>query len=499
MLATGGTLVVSSGYLQQATASKIALPQGAAEHPTPAAPGVTKSVRPKTSRRPSTTTTTAPTTTTTLGPRTPQLSETVPPSLAPLAAALLARLKPVMGRIDGCLVVTDGNDVLYQHQPAASFSPASTQKLLVAVAALKVLGPNYRYTTKVVAPAHPVDGRVSKLWLVGGGDPLLATKAFSSWWASQPRYLGDPMTPFNTLVAAVLKAGVRSVPGGIAGDDSRYDSQRINPDWPADDVTEHDISPLSALTLNEGFQTWMQNALVPTDPAWFAATTMAQYLHTDHVAITPKGDPDSQPPAKSVVIAEIQSAPLWQIIDEMETSSDDQTAELLVKELGYHHSGLGTTAGGLAVVKSVDQSLGIPWAGVHLVDGSGLSPDDRSTCSAELAAMNMAQEPGFGPIVSGMPLAGRTGTLLGRFENPPLVDNLRAKTGSIQNAGGIVGRFDVRQLIRFAFLNNQPMSASDSQLYVNEDNVIQAILEAVLHPTKPHVRAKPGKTKSTGP
>ena len=64
----------------------------------------------------------------------------------------------------------------------------------------------------------------------------------------------------------------------------------------------------------------------------------------------------------------------------MLATSDNNTAELLVKELGVAGGVGGTREAGLAVMTSTLQGWGIPMAGVVLADGSGLSNDNRVTC-----------------------------------------------------------------------------------------------------------------------
>jgi serine-type D-Ala-D-Ala carboxypeptidase/endopeptidase (penicillin-binding protein 4) len=392
----------------------------------------------------------------------------------PNVAALTARLAPIVAADPGCLEVTQGSQVLFQNDDTALLAPGSTQKLLVAAAALRVLGPDYTFTTQVVVPAAPVKGTVSQLWLVGGGDPLLGTPAFGAWWDGQARFAGDPITNIANLATLVHAAGVTNVTGGVHGDDARYDAVRLNPTWPADTLADFDIAPMSALTLNEGYQSWSPTAVVPADPASFAASTFAQLLTAAGVN-APDNPPgtDGTPPLGSVVIASIQSAPLSQIIGAMLRPSDNQIAELLVKELGYHESGLGTTDGGLAVVKSTDIALGIPWDGTTMLDGSGLDHGDRTTCQTLLAALYLGDRPGFSAIPEGMAVAGQSGTLVDRFTTAPLAGHMHAKTGSIDNAASLVGEIDIGAPVRFAMVFNQP--ASDSQLLEDEDDAVAAI------------------------
>src|SRR4029077_778416 len=133
---------------------------------------------------------------------------------------------------------------------------ASTQKLLVAAAALAVLGPDSTFQTRVVSSGAVNDGTVDRVWLVGGGDPVLATGDYAAFLQSQPKSKGDVTTSLETLADAVVAKGVRSIPGGVVGDDSRYDQQRYLPTWKDSYRTEGDIGPLGALTVNAGFRSW---------------------------------------------------------------------------------------------------------------------------------------------------------------------------------------------------------------------------------------------------
>ena len=56
-------------------------------------------------------------------------------------------------------------------------------------------------------------------------------------------------------------------------------------------------------------------------------------------------------PAGATEIASIQSAPMSEVVAEMLGNSDNNTAEMLVKELGYQESATGTREAGLAVIK----------------------------------------------------------------------------------------------------------------------------------------------------
>jgi len=386
-----------------------------------------------------------------------------PTLAAPSPPAFASRLDAALGPAAGCVLIDDGTAGVYRRNATQPFAPASTQKLLVATAALAILGPDYRFTTAVVSSAPPRDGSVGGLWLVGGGDALLASPEFAAHVAQDARADGLPLTPLGSLADSLASAGVRLVAGPVHGDASRYRDVAFLPTWSPTYRVEQDVGVLSALTLNEGLQQWKPSSKLAPDPPAFAASELGRLLVAHGV---PVGGPfdDQAAPAGAVVLAQVSSAPLGQIVSAMLRASDNLIAELLVRELDRQAGGAGTTAGGVQVVMRKDAQLGLPLAGVRLVDGSGLAGGDRATCAALLAAMDLGARAGFEAITAGLAVAGVSGTMVHRFAGTLLAGHLAAKTGWIDNVAGMAGRLQLpgRPALRFALLVNQPMRYSDA-------------------------------------
>ena len=131
------------------------------------------------------------------------------------------------------------------------------------------------------------------------------------------------------------------------------------------------------------------------------------------------------------------SQPLPAVLQEMLTTSDNNTAELMLKELGLQAGGAPTTNAGLSVVMTTLQKWSIPMEGVTLVDGSGLSDENRLTCAALLAVLQHGSVDDA--VGQGLPLGGREGgTLYDAFqEGEPLSGVIRAKTGTLDNTDGV--------------------------------------------------------------
>jgi D-alanyl-D-alanine carboxypeptidase/D-alanyl-D-alanine-endopeptidase (penicillin-binding protein 4) len=362
-----------------------------------------------------------------------------------------------------CFVVSAGNHVLATHGADTPLIGASTQKLLVAAAALSVLGPDTTFQTRAVASAEPADGTVDQLWLVGGGDPVLATGDYASFLQSQPKSKGDVTTSLEALADAIAAKGVRAIPGGVVGDDSRYDQQRYLPTWKDTYRTDGEVGPLSALTVNDGFSSWSPSRKVPVDdPTRNAAAELTELLRARGVQV---GSPETgAAPGNATEIAAVSSPALRDVVHSMLSSSDNLTAEMLTKELGVQASKQGTTAAGIAAITAKLKELGVPVADGALKDGSGLDRGNRVTCATLVAALTLAQRSEFATLYDGLPVAGRNGTLVGDFIGTPLEGNFRGKTGSLDGVTGLTGVFDLGRRIQFAFLDNGQFSETQGEV-----------------------------------
>ena len=372
------------------------------------------------------------------------------------AQRLQRTLNEEFGGEGTCFLVDGSGAQLAIHNPDTPLIGASTQKVLVAAAMLSALGPDFRYETRAVAPAAPDNGAVDRLFLVGGGDPVLATDAYRDYLQTQPHTKGDVTTSLDTLAQSVYDAGVRRIPGGIVADDSRYDTVRYVPTWKESYHTGGDVGPIGALTVNDGFRTWTPRKIVVDDPAQYAASELARLLTARGVQVgaVTRG----VAPAESAPVAKISSEPLNLVIGSMLSSSDNLSAEMFTKELGVRASQQGTTAAGTAAIMAKLTELGVAHAGLRLTDGSGLDRGNQVTCRTLVAALGLGNQPGMRAIWDGLPVAGVNGTLIDQLANTPLAGKVRGKTGSLDGVSGLLGMVDLGRSVSFAFLDNGDFS-----------------------------------------
>ena len=326
-----------------------------------------------------------------------------------------------------CVAVSVDGVPIGENNADIAVIPASNQKLVVAAVALEQLGDDFRYTTTVEVAAEPVSGVVAgDLYLVGGGDPLLT----SDWYPTSnlERHPVTSPTRLETLADGVVDAGIQSVEGGVVGDGSRYDDEFFAPGWGLGDAGL-EAGPYSALMVNDSRV--LDDPRRADDPNEAAAREFTRLLQERGVQVAAAASVGTAP-ADSIEIASVQSAPMSDVVAEMLGNSDNNTSELVVKELGLAASGNGTREAGLAAMEAQLADWGLASEAVVLTDGSGLSLDNRLTCATLLAIL---QRSGADvSIGAALPVAGETGTLADVFVDHEISGRLSGKTGSLNNA-----------------------------------------------------------------
>jgi D-alanyl-D-alanine carboxypeptidase/D-alanyl-D-alanine-endopeptidase (penicillin-binding protein 4) len=373
-----------------------------------------------------------------------------PPSLVRASAVEAALAEGLRDKTLGKHVVAavgdlGGDGPVWTHDDD-QFVPASTTKLLTSTAALAALGPDTTFTTRVVAGRTP-----REVVLVGGGDPYLASK---------------PLTPEEELTAyperadvvTLARATARALTGRkrvrVVYDDSLFTGPTNNPKWRADYVPDDIVTPITAL--------WVDRGAAPTgydrsdDPAFTAAATFASALRQAGVKVA--GDPTRGVAAPgAATLASAESASVAQLVERLLDVSDNETAEVLAHHVGLAVSGDGSFAGGAAGVLSTLQSLGIETRTDVVYDGSGLSRHNRLSPATMLQVLQVAARPDLPDLrtlITGLPVAGFTGSLADRFASADVaaLGDVRAKTGTLSGVSSLAGLVTGRDGTQMVFV-----------------------------------------------
>ncbi len=372
---------------------------------------------------------------------------------APVTAAGTAALQQHMaheldlaGTRSGAYVydMTTGKP-LFAERATRRHPPASVEKLYTAIATLERMGPTARLETTVLGVGHLAPGGVweGDLYLHGGGDPTFGSSAFI-----RSRY-GGVGTSVVQLAAQLKAQGIRRVTGRVYGDESYFDSLRGEPSsgYAWDPFLEGD---LSALAYNRGET---GNEKSTHAPAAYAARQLRAALRGAGVAVERGGGAATTPPG-ATKLAVALSPTIEQLLGLTLPPSDNFFAETLLKGLGARFGGAGTTAAGAKVVRETIAELGLH---PTLVDGSGLSEEDKTSPYEVVTLLNEIAHTELGTILRGdLAVAGHTGTLAERMRGSAADGRCQAKTGTltgVSNLAGYCAAADGDELA-FAFFND---------------------------------------------
>ena len=345
---------------------------------------------------------------------------------AKLAAAVTPSLDDsVLGpRVGFAAVSTDGTPI-YAAGADRAYAPASTTKVLTAFAALSTIDPGTRFATTVVRSG---DGIV----LVGGGDPYLSTKPARR--VDDRVFQADLTTLARRTAAALEAAGTTSVTLGY--DDSLFTGPDASPAWEPDYVTANIVTRISALWVDQA----VTNGVRAADPSADAARTFARLLAADGITVT--GDPARTTAAAGAqVVGEVRSATIEQIVETLVRVSDNEAAEVVLRQVGLASGRDASFDGGTEAVVAALRAAGIPTDGLKLGDGSGLSRDNRISPTTLAQTLRVAAGSSrTSELLADLPVSGFTGTLVNRFAGLTTArGSVRAKTGTLTGIHSLAG------------------------------------------------------------
>ena len=364
----------------------------------------------------------------------PAKGEGVAPTAAGVQKALAAILKdPSLGKHRGIYVYdASRGQAVFAAGTATPFTPASTLKLLTTVSALETLGADHTFTTKVVSAAN---GSIVR---VGGGDPLLATKpAASNDFPAR--------ATLQTLAASTAKAlkaqGVTRITLGY--DASLFTGPAANANWEPNYLPEGIAARTSALWVNEG-RLFPGMAKRSDAPAQAAAAAFAKLLPGYGITVAPAVRA-AVAPAAAKPIAQVASPTLGQIVEYINLHSDNDGAEVLLRQVGLATKNGGSYVGGVKGVRETLTKLGLDVSQARIFDGSGLTRANKVPLELLAGAVRVAasdDHPELRHLLTGLPIAGFTGSLEDRFVAPGTTTGtglVHAKTGTLTNVHSLAG------------------------------------------------------------
>lgn len=420
--------------------------------------------------------------------------------------------------------------------------PASTLKVLTTASAIKMLGSDFRFETKLAHTGYidSLGNLTGDLVILGSGDPsFMSTFLHDS--LSQTRVL-------ENWLAVLKHAGIKHIAGRVFADESVFDNELIPRKWLWEDMGNFFGAGASGLTVNENMYTvffqpgdtigqpakvvgtnpvvsgmdflnqvntgprnsgdqvyifgapyQMQRTLKGTvplgsnnfpvrgsipDPPMFVAEILSEFLKFNGIL-------QNNLPV-SVRTASLQGLSRGEITGVFTTwysptmaalaaranlHSVNTYTENMVKAIGAHLKGQGTTIAGIDTIIGFWKGQGVSVDGMFLFDGSGLAPSNRVTVKQLTQVLSlMANDPNFEQYQSGFPLAGRSGSIATQFIGTPSEGLLRAKSGTLTNVHGFAGytRTDDGRLLAFVIIVNH-FQGTSAALRTHLINIMDAV------------------------
>jgi D-alanyl-D-alanine carboxypeptidase/D-alanyl-D-alanine-endopeptidase (penicillin-binding protein 4) len=361
------------------------------------------------------------------------------PGLAALVTA--AQADPALGgRLAVSVLDAATGEPLLERDARTALLPASTAKIVTAVAALTALDPGDRLTTRVLA--GPAPGEVV---LVGAGDPTLA--------APRPADASGTSYPPPAQLTD-LAAQVRSALGGAAltrvlVDESLYEGERLGPGWRPTYVAQGAVAPVVPLMLDGG-RVRPDRPARHAEPGLAAGAALGAQLSPGAPVPVVRGSA----PAGAAELGAVSSPTVAELVERMLLRSDNDLSEALARQVALRTGRPASFAGAADAVREVLgpylSAVGVAPDSVALVDGSGLSrlnalqPAAVSRLLARVAADDgSADVERLAPVLRGLPVGGFSGTLADRYREAggarPAAGLLRAKTGTLEGVSALAG------------------------------------------------------------
>lgn len=424
-----------------------------------------------------------------------------------------------------CLQDAGTGKILAQTNPQLSLVPGSILKLVTTATALEMLGPNFRFETKLATNGEIVNGDLlGDLMIVGGGDPALGSEYFEEYYLKY-HFLDE-------WIDALKEKNIRSISGKILVDASIYESQTVPSTWIWEDLGNYYGAGVSGLSIYDNMyrihlssrpEAGMPTKIKKIDPEipniYFDNQVLSSNINRDRAFVfgspnsnkrvtrgtIPKGKADfvikaSMPNPSKLIKSQLEkrlakrgiklnsrkeikqvepylicgtsSPELIDIIRVTNYESVNLFAEHLLKHLSFKKSGIGSTKEGVGIVKRFWKSKGINTEGFFMEDGSGLSRFNAITAKQVVQILNyMKNESKNSDLFFGSIPKVPNGTLY--VFDPKNFPNgsLQAKSGSMTRVrcyAGLLKTTSNKDILFSVMLNNFSCSQSKAINLIEE-------------------------------
>jgi D-alanyl-D-alanine carboxypeptidase/D-alanyl-D-alanine-endopeptidase (penicillin-binding protein 4) len=332
------------------------------------------------------------------------------------------------------------DSAIYCHNERQLLRPASTMKVVTAIAAIDRLGGSFQFKTTLSYTGAIEDGVLNgDVYLVGGFDP---------------RFNSDDMGSF---VDGIRRMGIDTIRGRIVADKSMKDADMLGEGWCWDD----DNPVLSPLLISR------RDVFVKR---------FVDRLRGEGVVVEADTVAGRQPGGAYEVGTRTHT--IDQVLMPMMKESDNLCAEALFYQLGASTGAHPATArDARTVVRRLVEKVGLRPSDYRIADGSGLSLYNYVTAELEVMLLRYAYQNTniYMHLLPSLPVAGEDGTLRRRMRGAFTSGNVKAKTGSVTAISSLAGYCTAANghVLCFAIINQGIRRGSEGRAF--QDRVCEAL------------------------
>lgn len=332
------------------------------------------------------------------------------------------------------------DSAIYCHNERQLLRPASTMKVVTAIAAIDRLGGSFQFKTTLSYTGAIEDGVLNgDVYLVGGFDP---------------RFNSDDMGSF---VDGIRRMGIDTIRGRIVADKSMKDADMLGEGWCWDD----DNPVLSPLLISR------RDVFVKR---------FVDRLRDEGVVVEADTVAGRQPGGAYEVGTRTHT--IDQVLMPMMKESDNLCAEALFYQLGASTGAHPATArDARTVVRRLVEKVGLKPSDYRIADGSGLSLYNYVTAELEVMLLRYAYQNTniYMHLLPALPVAGEDGTLRRRMRGTFTSGNVKAKTGSVTAISSLAGYCTAANghVLCFAIINQGIRRGSEGRAF--QDRVCEAL------------------------
>lgn len=410
------------------------------------------------------------------------------------------------------------NGVVRGYNEDLYFRPASTEKVITALAALSYLGPNYQIKTRLLISSKALSSSnkiVTQNGVLNGDIEI--------------EFRGDPFftkQELYNLLNTLKDAGVRTISGNVYLNSGYFAGHDYATGWSWDDLPKCFTAPPSSIIINgncvsaklsatkiggpvsveipEGMpisviasdvevvspseyyggcelemdrnsqNIYRLSGCIPVqqkgkplglsfaiqDPEQWGKDLTAQVLNKLKIQVNGKIEPVRKSAGTLSHYAAHHSKPIVAMLDKCLKRSVNLIADSIARTIGTEfYKRPATYDMSLTAIRRILKGKGIDLGSATLIDGSGLSPHNYITPRQMLTVLQyIADNDRHLNMIKLFPVAGQSGTLgsRGSVMKPPLLKNVTAKTGTLNGVSNLAGFLTSKngKLIPFVYFMN---------------------------------------------